>query len=238
MSETSATVVRKLIREARFAALATLEGDGAPYASLVAVATDPEGRPTLLISTLARHTRNIAADARVSLLVTAAGVVDPMDAPRASLIGRIVRTEEPLARTRYLARHEGAAMYADFKDFAFFRVELESAHLVQGFGRIVDVPGARLLTDWSDAAELKAGHDGVIAHMNADHADAVGLYATRLLGAAPGAWRMVGIDPEGCEIATPEEVRRLDFAAPAGTMGAVRKTLVDLVTQARQTDAA
>ncbi|MFG1377854.1 HugZ family protein [Xanthobacter autotrophicus] len=238
MADSAAAAVRRLIREARFGALATLEGAGGPYASLVAVATDPEGRPTLLISRLARHTRNIAGDARVSLLVSAAGTVDPLDAPRASLIGRIVPAPQAEVRTRYLARHPAAAGYVDFADFAFHAIHVEEAHLVEGFGRIKDVHGDDLITDWTGAEALAAGADGVIAHMNADHSDAVALYATVLLGAPEGAWRMVAVDPEGCEISSGELVRRLDFSRRVTELTAVRQELVALVQKARQGTAA
>ncbi|MBB6309967.1 HugZ family protein [Xanthobacter tagetidis] len=233
MSDTAATAVRRLIREARFGALGTLEDGGAPYASLVAVATDDAGRPTFLISRLARHTRNIARDPRISLLVSAAGVADPMNSPRASLLGRIAPAGDD-ARPRFLARHPDASGYADFADFAFYRMEVEEAHLVEGFGRIVDVAGTKLLTDWSAAADLKAAAEGVIAHMNSDHADAVALYATRLLGAPDGDWRMLAIDPEGCELALGDRVRRLDFAETCTNSAAVRKELVRLVGEARR----
>lgn len=235
MTDTSAAAaVRRLIREARFGALATLEKEGGPYASLVAVGTEPEGRPTFLISRLARHTRNIAGDGRISLLVSAAGAADPLDAPRASLVGRIAPAPEEEVRTRYLARHEAASGYADFTDFGFYRMELDHAHLVEGFGRIVDVPGEALLTRWDDAQELAAGQAGVIAHMNADHADAISLYATVLLGAPAGDWRMVSLDPEGTEISTGDLVRRLDFPHRVTDLSAVRKELVALVQKARQ----
>lgn len=238
MTSSAATTVRRLIREARFAALATLEPEGGPYASLVAIGTDPDGRPTLLISRLARHTRNIGGDTRVSLLVSASGTADPLNAPRASLIGRIAPAPAPEVRARYLARHDAAAGYADFADFAFFAVAIEEAHLVEGFGRIVDVPGAELLTDWTDAQALAEGVEGVIAHMNADHADAVGLYATQLLGAPAGDWRMISLDPEGCEIRAGDLVRRLDFSRRVLDLSAVRQELVSLVQQARSAPAA
>ncbi|MEP9349238.1 DUF2470 domain-containing protein [Xanthobacter sp. KR7-225] len=233
MSDTAAAAVRRLIREARFGALGTLEDGGAPYASLVAVATDEAGRPTFLISRLAKHTKNIARDPRISLLVAAAGAADPMNAPRASLIGRIAAAGAD-ARPRFLARHADAAGYADFADFAFWRMEVESAHLVEGFGRIVDVPGAKLLTDWSGAADLAAATEGVVSHMNSDHADAVALYATRLLGAPEGEWRLLAIDPDGCELAMGDLVRRLDFAEHCPSPAAVRKELVRLVGEARR----
>ncbi|MFS8035560.1 HugZ family protein [Xanthobacter sp. AM11] len=234
--------VRRLIREARFGALATLEPEGGPYASLVAIATDPEGRPTLLISRLARHTRNISRDQRMSLLVSAADAPDPLNAPRASLTGRIVPAPEAAVRTRYIARHPTAAGYADFADFAFYRMEIEGAHLVEGFGRIVDVPGAALLTGWDDAAELAEGHDGIVTHMNDDHADAVALYATVLAGATggatSGAWRMVALDPEGFEVASAERVCRIEFSQRIASPAAARKELVALVHRARRDSAA
>lgn len=238
MTTTAALAVRRLVREARFGALATLEPEGGPYASLVAVATDPEGRPTLLISRLARHTRNAAGDARISLLVSAANAPDPLNAPRASLVGRIVAAPEPDVRARYLARHDAAAGYADFADFGFFRMDIESAHLVEGFGRIVDVAGAALLSDWSDAADLSQAQHGIIEHMNADHADAITLYATVLLGAPAGTWRMIAVDPDGCDIASEHGVRRLDFSQRVTNSTAVRKELVALVHKARRETAA
>ena len=238
VADTAAATVRRLIREARFATLASLDQGGGPYASLVAVATDPEGRPTLLISKLARHTQNIARDARVSLLVSDAGAADPLNAARASLVGRIVPTHDPLVRPRYLGRHPAAAGYVDFPDFRFFHIEVDHAHLVEGFGRIIDVPGPKLATDWSGADEVRAAHDGIVSHMNLDHAAAVALYATALAQAPEGEWQMVGIDPEGFEIATPSMVRRLAFTERNTAVSAVRKNLVALVEEARRRTAA
>ncbi|MFG1393478.1 HugZ family pyridoxamine 5'-phosphate oxidase [Xanthobacter agilis] len=231
---TAAATVRRLIREARFGTLATLDADGGPYASLVAVATDPEGRPTLLISRLARHTQNIARDTRVSLMISDAGAADPLNAARASLVGRIAEAGDPLVRARYLGRHEAATGYADFSDFGFYRIEVDHAHLVEGFGRIVDVPGDTLLTDWTGADDIRAAHDGIVSHMNADHADAVALYATVLAKAPEAAWRMVGIDPEGFEIASSEQVRHLIFPQRNINVGEIRKNLVALVEEARK----
>lgn len=230
-------VIRRLMREARFGALGTLEADGAPYASLVAVAPDAEGAPTLLMSGLARHTRNLQRDPRASLLLTGGAAGDPLNAPRASLLGRIAVAPDRDARIRFLARHPEAAGYADFTDFAFYRLDVREAHLVEGFGRIVTLPASGLLTSWEGAEAVRAAVEGVMDHMNADHADAVALYATRLLGEAeaPDAvWRMVGLDPEGCEIAAGETVRRLEFPQRVTDVAAVRQVLVALVTQARR----
>src|SRR6185437_2650559 len=90
-----AVIARRLVRGADRGTLATAL-EGWPYASLVLVATAPDGAPLLLLSTLARHTANIAAEPRVSLLVDGtAGLADPLTGPRASLLGRAERIEDP-----------------------------------------------------------------------------------------------------------------------------------------------
>ncbi|MCW2308807.1 HugZ family pyridoxamine 5'-phosphate oxidase [Rhodobium gokarnense] len=141
-------VSRGLVAGASTATLATLSaGDGAPFASLVTVAPATGSGPVLLLSTLARHTRNIAADPRASLLFAggdknAEGLDDPLMAARITVVGEIVADPAPDLREAFLARHPEAAPYAGFSDFAIYRLVPKSAHLVAGFGRIVDVdPG-------------------------------------------------------------------------------------------------
>ncbi len=146
-SDDHAALARRLLREAGTAALATLADDGAPYASHVAVATDTGGAPVLLLSQLALHTQYLTRDARASLLVVdAAGDGDdPTATARLSVTGRLSATTDEAARRRYLARDPGAEGYAGFKDFAFYRLAIERAHLVAGFGRIVDLTPADLI---------------------------------------------------------------------------------------------
>lgn len=233
----AAAAARRLLREARTGALATLDGDGAPYASLVQVATLPDGAPLLLLSTLARHTHNLGRDGRVSLLVDERRTGDELQGARASLKGRISRVGGPeaieTARRRFLARHEDAGAFAGFADFAFYRIEPESAHLVAGFGRIVDVPRDGILTDIADAQELMAAEAGALAHMNADHADAIALYALHLAGGGPGAWRMVGLDPEGCDLLAGTQARRLAFPRRVTTARGLREIFIELAAAAR-----
>jgi len=239
---------RRLVRAADRATLATLHrpGDaeaGSPYAALVLMAVDHDASPILLISGLAEHTKDIARDDRVSLLVDGtAGLDEPLTGPRVSLMGRIRRTEEPRHRTRFLARHPGAATYADFRDFGFYWVEVARAHLVAGFGRIHWIDGAALLDPPDDASALVEREADIVGHMNEDHADAVALYATALLGqpVAPEGcqWRLTGIDPEGCDLRLLGEggggrVARLDFPRRVVDAEQARAELVRLVKQAR-----
>ncbi|MCK0207160.1 pyridoxamine 5'-phosphate oxidase family protein [Starkeya koreensis] len=233
----AAATVRRLLREAQTGALATLDEDGGPYASLVQLATLPDGAPLLLLSGLARHTRNIARDARVSLLVDERRTGDELQGARAGLKGRIAKLPDEAslatARRRFLARHPDAAGFAGFSDFAFYRIALDSAHLVAGFGRIVDVEGAALATATADAGEVLAAEAGAVEHMNADHADAIQLYAMHLLGTGPGHWKLVGLDPEGCDLMSGTEVRRLAFGRRVTDARQMRAVLVELAERAR-----
>lgn len=226
---------RDLLRCALKAALATLDRtSGYPYASLVTIATEPDGTPLLLISKLALHTQNLAADGRASLMIDGTSPAgDPLAGGRVTLIGRAEVTHSATARPRFLARHPHAAMYADFPDFAFYKLVVERAHFIGGFGRIVDLSPADILVDISGAEALVGAEANIVAHMNEDHADAIRLYATRLLGARDGEWRMVGIDPLGIDMMFESEARRLSFANAIATPEEARKELVRLAGVAR-----
>ena len=237
--ETPAATVRRLVRSLDRATLATLgradgPAAGEPYASLVLSACLPDLSPVLLISTLADHTKNLLADPRASLLFDGTGgLAEPLTGARAGLQGRFVRDDSPAARQRYLARHPSAAMYAGFKDFAFWRMEIRAAHLVAGFGRIHWLDAAEVRDDLADARDLVAAEGEIVAHMNQDHADAVQLYATRLLGRAGEGWTLTGVDPEGADLRRGGEVARLPFQKRATDAEKARVELVRLVKQAR-----
>lgn len=231
----AAGVVKRLLREARTGALATLDKDGYPYASLVQVATLPDGSPILLLSGLARHTHNLAADDRVSLMLDERRVGDELQGSRISLKGRIARAQDQdLARRRFLARHPDSAGFAGFRDFAFYVITLESTHLVAGFGRILDLTADEFLTPINDAEALIASEEGAVEHMNADHADAIALYAAVLLGAPAGDWRITSLDPEGCDLMAGDLARRLPFGTRIRNGSELRAVLVELAGKARQ----
>ena len=102
-------LARELLRTVRSGALATLEPDGTPFASLVTIATDSDGTPLMLLSRLSAHTRNLLADPRCSLLFSAGGKGDPLAHPRLTVVGRaatfLVRQPAP-AGTVLGVRHE------------------------------------------------------------------------------------------------------------------------------------
>ncbi|MGB8559788.1 MAG: DUF2470 domain-containing protein [Pseudolabrys sp.] len=224
---------KKLLREGRSGALATLmPRSGDPYCSLVNVATAIDGAPLFLLSNLALHTKNILADARVSLMLDERKDGDPLEGARVMLMGSCAKTD-PVVAGAYLRRHLEAEMFANFGDFAFYRMEIGRAHLVAGFGRIVDVGPKDLLADMSDAQALVESETGAIAHMNEDHADACRLFATKLLGGPDGDWRCVGIDPEGLELQQGRTALRLPFPQRVTGPGPLRAVLKELADQAR-----
>jgi len=228
---------RRLIRGREHAALATSLG-GRPYVSLVATACDLDATPLLLLSDLAQHTRNLLAEPRVSLLFDAtAGYADPLAGPRLTLLGRTERCDDPRLAARFAARHPGSATYAGFADFHLYRVVIERGHFVAGFGRIAWIEGENLRFA-ADAAALAVAEPEIVADTNRDHADAVALYARRLLGRAGEGWRMTGIDPEGLDLRRPTEaggeMARLDFTEPVLSPAAARRALAALAERARR----
>jgi putative heme iron utilization protein len=230
-------VARSLLRRCRQGALATLmPGSGDPYCSLVNVASHFDGSPVLLISRLALHTKNVLGDPRVSLMLDERVAGDPLEGARIMLAGHAEQAGADSAavlRRRYLNAHPSAEAFVGFKDFSFFRIRPSAAHLVAGFGRIVDLPPQRFLTDISDATALLEAEPGAIEHMNEDHRDAMNLYATKLLGADAADWCCTGCDPEGMDLQAGTTTLRLEFPQRITDGNGLRKMLVQLVGEAR-----
>jgi putative heme iron utilization protein len=234
-----ATTCRRLLRRCATAALATVErATGDPYASLVQIAAAHDGSPLLLLSSLAEHTKNIAADSRVSLLFDGTqGLDDPLSGARVTVQGRIAALGDAPAdralKRRYLARHPDAEGYAGFADFSFFRVAPERLHLVAGFGRIRWLDARTVLLDATRLGTLAEEEDAILDHMNADHADAIDLYARAAAPGAPTGWRMTGIDPEGLDLRREASTARLEFRGMVNDGASARRELVRIVNELR-----
>jgi putative heme iron utilization protein len=233
------TAAKTLLRTVRAAALATIDRNtGHPFASLVNVANDVDGAPLILISRLSTHTANLENDRRGSVLIASAGRGDPLAHPRLTVLGDFVPvaredSREARLRRRFLARHPKSELYAGFADFSFWRLEVVSGHLNAGFARAADLTASDLIVDVAGAENLIEAEGGAIAHMNADHAEAIELYATKLLDAEAGPWRMSGLDPEGADLALGDTTLRLPFPRRVTTADELRRTLVDLAARAR-----
>jgi hypothetical protein len=226
---------RRLVRAARDAALGTLDKGGGPCVSHVASATLADGSPLMLISDLAVHTQNLKRDGRASLLYVGpeAPGADTNTRPRISLSGRVEPVaDRASARDRMLRRHPEAEMYVDFGDFQLVRFAIGGAHLVAGFGRIVDVSPDALLAPADMVPAIADLDKEACEHMNEDHPDALALIA-RHAGGEDGQWRAIGVDPQGLDLCAGGRIVRAEFEAPVAHGGALRVALKRLTDAAR-----
>jgi putative heme iron utilization protein len=138
MGGTPAEIARQIICSAKTGALGTLDPDGHPFVTLVSLACGPDGRPILLLSALAAHSRHLGRDGRASLLLTGPDTTpDRLASARLTLVGTVTDQNEPAALACFLKAHPEASGYAGFADFGIRAFTPRSGHLVAGFGKIV-----------------------------------------------------------------------------------------------------
>lgn len=226
---------RRLLRTIRVGALGTLDPQGGhPLVTLTSVATDFDGTPFILISRLSQHTQNLLADQRASLMLSQGGKGDPLAHPRLTLQVMAEPEQNARLRARFLSRHPKAELYVDFPDFAFFRLRPLSLHLNGGFARAFDGPAALILTEVADPVAFEELERSALAHLNADHAETLVLYATALCGMAPGKWRATGLDPEGLDLASGDATARVAFPERIEEPDRLRLVLKQMADAARE----
>ncbi len=192
-------------------------------------------------ATRAEHTQNLAHTPDASVLL--AEPLDPARTPlalsRVTILGpcRIVPAEDRDAvRATFLAAQPDAAMYVDFKDFAFYRLDPIGLRYVGGFGRMSWVTATDYLAAQPDP--LAPASAGILTHMNDDHAEAILSYA-RALARIPDATAasMTAVDRYGFDLVatTPRgpKATRIAFETEVTTPDEVRRAMVALVKAAR-----
>jgi heme oxygenase (biliverdin-IX-beta and delta-forming) len=235
---THAERARSLVACHKIAALASLSLDppGYPYASFATYALEG-GEPVFLISRMAEHTRNLQADSRASLLIHDSDKPDPLANGRVTLVGRVSRVERPAssARAAYLTAHPTAEYYADFADFDFYRMQVESLRYIGGYGRMswVDADAFRS----AEPDPLASASSDILAHMNQDHASALVTYARAFTDAHDASSAvMTAIDRYGFEMTvhTPRGVgpARLPFEPVLTHADQARSALIAMLRSA------
>ncbi|MEW6312438.1 MAG: pyridoxamine 5'-phosphate oxidase family protein [Pseudomonadota bacterium] len=219
---------RKLFRNRHWGVLATLShklGDH-PFASILPYLTDHVGRPLILVSRLAEHTKNIEHDNRVSLLVHE-GDDDVQEHARATLVGRAAAqpASEEL-KARYLRYFPDARQYFDLGDFRFYRIEPEQVRFIGGFGAIHWVSAEAYLVPAGDLSN--PDEQRIIARLNERHADALHCLCGT---SAPGDTVAVGLDCDGLDMRTNGALRRLSFAQAADDASQLEQALAALLQQ-------
>jgi putative heme iron utilization protein len=229
MADDPAFEARKLLRAARSGTLATSADGGQPFASLVTPACAPDLSILLLLSNLSEHTRHLRAEPRCSIIVTgAAEGANPQTTPRVTVTGVAEAADDPVLKSRYVAVHPYAALYADFGDFHLWRVRPMAALFVGGFARAVRLTGADLTPEPIAVAAVADAETDIISHCNNDHPDALAAIAGQA-----GDWRMVAADTDGADLAQYERVIRIDWSSPVTDAGGVRGELVRMTREAR-----
>ncbi|MGH6812805.1 MAG: HugZ family protein [Methylocella sp.] len=228
---------KELLRSVRAGALATVVPENAfPFASLVNVATAPDGSPILLLSRLAAHARHLASDPRLSLLLAQTGAGDPLAHPRVTIMGKGECVIDPGGRAalkrRFLAKHPESALYADFADFSLWRVAMEQAHLNGGFARAGRFNASEIATSLEGAEALVAAEAQALSQVNARHQDALAHFATALAGKPNGPWQATGIDPEGMDLGCGDQTARIAFPRPIRRLDNLREILPELIEAA------
>ena len=230
-----------LVSEASTGTLSTLAKNppGFPYGSFVAFSLVDQS-PVFLISDLAEHTKNLRNDSRASLLIVESADKEALANGRVTLMGKCHpwtnEKNTKRAREAYLSMHPNAAYYADFQDFSFWRLEVESVRYIGGFGRMSWVSK----DDWLAAKPdpLTRFQNQIVDHMNEDHADTMVLYCKSFSRAVDAtAAVMTSIDRYGFEMsattaAGPRPIR-VAFSSPISTPEDARSALVTLAKQAR-----
>lgn len=234
----AAEQARTVAAAANAATLATLTADGDPWASFVAYGL-LDGAPVLCVSNLAEHGRNLVADPRASLSIVAADTnPDPLAASRITLAGKVARPpadERDAARAAYLNAVPGAGVYVDFSDFSFWVLRVHRVRWVGGYARMDSATGEQYLAAAPDPVSPASA--GAVAHLNADHADALAAMV-RAFGGHPEADAAVctDIDRYGLDLQahTPhgEVFARVAFPARLDSATQLRSATAELARAA------
>ena len=207
-----------LLHAAAEAALAThsVAVPGYPFATAVPFVTDAQHRPVLLISRLAEHTQNLAADPRASIMVSRQ--LGGGEMARVTLVGEVVPiAADPLLTARYLRFHPAAELFLQLGDFGFHRFEPQRIRIVGGFGQ----------AGWLDAQRLlEAAHIGLDEEQRL-----IDIAASRL----PPTVALLGVDCYGADLLVGDSRQRRSFDAgpvPAAELGtALTGVLTDIARE-------
>jgi heme iron utilization protein len=226
-----ARTARMLLKRQSVGVLSThsVDAEGYPFGSIVPYVLNYDGEPTMLISDIAQHTRNIKRNEKVSLTIFDRFADDPQASGRLTWIGNaeLVDQSDTKIRHRYLRYFPSAESYFETHDFSFYRIRLRRARFIGGFGEIYWIePDAMLLDN-----PFRETERGIVEHMNQDHRDALFHYCDLLKVATVNAVAMAGIDSEGFDMLADNRKLRMDFDMPISTVEAARAALVKFARQ-------
>jgi hypothetical protein len=221
---------------------------GFPFGSVVPYCLDAQGWPLILISRIAQHTHNLKQDAKCSLFVGERGAEDVQAVGRLTLLAEARQLCDQAAidaaARRYYRYFPESQNYHHAHDFDFWVLAPVRWRYIGGFGAIhwldqvalanpfvSPVDTAAVDTVAATAAPVDAGEveQGMIAHMNSDHAAAIAHYVALAGLPSQVPAELVGIDSEGFHLRIGHGLYWLAFTTPCNTPGEVRQAFVQLV---------
>jgi heme iron utilization protein len=194
--------------------------EGFPYPSILPFALDSRHRPTILVSGLAEHTRNLLADPRAGFLVSHAPDGDVLNGERVTLLGTFQKVEPtPEVTQRYLRYHPDAARYLALGDFEFWVMSVERMRYIGGFGAM----------GWLDGKELYS----LEPIPSEDETALIGFFAEHIN--RPDQLEAIGVDRYGVDLKKAGSRMRFAFEEPANDIASLHAALEDCI--ARHIDA-
>jgi putative heme iron utilization protein len=218
---------RRLLRARCHGFLCTVSKriSGYPFGSVVRFLNDPSGRPIILISRLAEHTKNIAADARVSLLAHKPGA-DVQAQARVTLIGDaapVAPADASSLARRYLRYFPDARRLLALGDFDFYRIEPLAVRYIAGFGSIHWIAKESFtLADTSSEHQ----EDAILVCLNSQHAHKLQALC-RHHGTSDA--QVIGLDCDGCDIRADGAIVRLDFPEVVADLPAAQAAVLAML---------
>ncbi len=221
--------------------LATLTPDGDPWASFVTYGL-LGGAPVLCVSNLAEHGRNLIRDRRASIAIVApTSEADPLASGRVTLAGTVEHPSHDdlaAARDAHLAAVTAAKYYIDYSDFTLWVLRVRRVRWVGGYGRMDSASGHAYMAAQPDPVRPAAG--AAVAHLNADHAEALAAMA-RTLGGYPDTTSATctGADRYGLDLRVRTDrgvaYTRIGYVAPLNSIDEMRSATIELTRLAART---
>ncbi len=208
-----------LLHQAAIGTLAThaRQPQGFPYPTVLPFAPDAQHRPTILVSRLAEHTRNLHSDPRAGFLIVHAPDGDVLNGQRITLVGTFEHVDPaPSVIQRYLRYQPDAERYLVLGDFSFWVMSIERMRYIGGFGAM----------GWLSAADL-------------DPLDPVSFDEETALLAffedhpkRPAHMQLLGVDRYGADLKMSGVRTRVMFDSPAPDAECLRVALDDCIARA------
>jgi len=225
---------------------------GFPFGSVVPYCLDAQGWPLILISRIAQHTHNLRQDAKCSLFVGERGAEDVQAVGRLTLLAEARQLCDQgaieAAAARYYRYFPESQNYHRAHDFDLWVLAPVRWRYIGGFGAIHWLDQVALANPFAAAADAAAvdtaavdtvaasaggSEQGMLEHMNADHASALAHYVALAGLPSHAPAELVGIDTEGFHLRIGQGLYWLAFAASCNTPAEVRQAFVQLARAER-----